>query len=214
MGGFSLIEVLVAMMIIMIAMASLALVLTRAYAAVNGSRQAQQASNLAQDALAQYEALPWTTVSDGLLLTDPTFVGDEGPGENITSGVGGYCFEGLSLVVNSSQPSGCAGTSTTWYNLPLISPCGVAIAPDVSTPTVMSGGSAYLVHERCVLYNGTSFEIAAFPTQVGSTPSAEEVMMTVAVSWGTAPTLDGVATHVTAAAIMSCGTTNGLAGSC
>jgi len=212
-GGMTLVEVMVAIMIMMMAMAALALVLTNAFASVSLSGQQQQAANLAADALAQYEALPLATLGDGLLAADPTLTADEGVGHDVVSGTGGYCYEGLPLVVGASVPTSCAGTSTTWYNLPALATCSASIAPDVAVPTTTSAGTAYLVHQRCVAVDGTHFEVAVFPTEVTGTSLVQEVQLTVAVSWGSATSLGGGDTHVSDSAVLSCGTTAGLSGS-
>jgi type II secretory pathway pseudopilin PulG len=207
--GFTLVEVMVAIMIMMLAIALLGVVLIGAFAAVSGSRQSQQATNLADAVIAQDEALPWTTISDGLISTDTTFTGDEGTGKDIAQGTSGYCFEGLSMVVGGAVPTGCTGTSTTWYNLPLLSSCATSVAPSTTFPVT---ASSYLTHETCVQMNGTNFEIGVFPTEVNGTTPSTEVQITVAVSWGSLKTssITGSDTHVTDSAIITCGTTDGL----
>src|ERR1700730_14632015 len=59
--GFTMIEVMVAATIVMIAVVSLGAVLARSFSSVGFSRQDQQASSLASSVLAQVEALPWQT---------------------------------------------------------------------------------------------------------------------------------------------------------
>jgi prepilin-type N-terminal cleavage/methylation domain-containing protein len=206
--GFTLIEVMVAITVMVLAFAVLGVVLTGALAAVSNSRQSQQATNLADAVIAQDEALPWTTISDGLVSTDTTFTGDEGTSRNIVPGTGGYCFEGLFVVVGGAVPTSCNGTSTTWYPLPSLGLCGTSVAPSTSFPVT---GSSYLAHETCVQMNGTDFEVGIFPTEVsGATPSTE-VQVTVAVSWGSGTTSStGTDTHVSDSAIITCGTTDGL----
>jgi hypothetical protein len=201
---------MIAVMIMMLAIAALGLVMTRAFAAVALGRQSQQATNLADAMIAQVEATAWTTVEDGLLSTDVTFTGDEGLGSNIVPGASGYCFEGLPVIVEGTAGTGCGGTSTTWYNLPAQASCASSVAPNVSSPLLASGGNYYLVHQECVSMNGTNYEIGVYPTQVGSAPPQVTVQVTVAVSWGTGTSSDGTTTHVTESAIFSCGTTYNL----
>lgn len=217
--GLTLIEVMVAVMILMLAIAALALVMTRAFAAVALGRQSQQATNLADAVIAQDEATAWTTIQNGLLSTDTTFLGDEGTANNIVPGASGYCFEGLPVIVDGMAGTGCNGTSTTWYNLAPLASCASSVAPDVSTPVLASGGNYYLLHQECVTMNGTNYEIGVYPTQVGAASPGVTVQVTVAVSWGAATSRNGMSTHVTDSAILSCGTTynltNGLpAGGC
>ncbi len=208
--GLTLIEVMIAVMILMLAIAALGLVMTRAFAAVALGRQSQQATNLADAMIAQVEATAWTTVEDGLLSTDVTFTGDEGLGSNIVPGASGYCFEGLPVIVEGTAGTGCSGTSSTWYNLPVQASCASSVAPNVSSPLLASGGNYYLVHQECVSMNGTNYEIGVYPTQVGSASPQVTVQITVAVSWGTGTSSDGTTTHVSESAIFSCGTTYNL----
>jgi hypothetical protein len=197
------------MTIMMVAMAALALVLTNAFAAVAVSRESQQATGLADAVLAQDEALPWTTIEDGLVSSDPTFSGDEGPSANLVAGSGGYCFEGLALVVGGSVPTGCPAAGA-WYNLPALGLCQSSVQPNGSFPVTSSGGDYYLTHQECVKRNGTSFEIGVYPTQVAGVPIQDEVEVAIVVSWGTATSQGGADTHITDSAILACGTTDGL----
>jgi type II secretory pathway pseudopilin PulG len=214
-AAFTLVEVVVAMMIMMLALATLALVLTRAYASVALSGQSQQASNLGSAVIAEMESLPWAEISNGLSASDATFVGDSGASGNIVSiGGGSYCFEGLPLVVGGAAPSasGCSSASTSWYNLPSLAACENSVAPGASGSFPVYGGG-YLAHQDCVDLNGTHFEVAVYPTGVGGQPLSSEVQVTVAVSWGgtgSTTSKDGTSTHVTDSAILSCGTTDGL----
>lgn len=208
--GLTLIEVMIAVMILMLAMAALGLVMTRAFAAVALGRQSQQATNLADAVIAQDEATAWTTIEDGLLSTDATLTGDEGATSNIVPGASGYCFEGLPVIVEGTAGTGCSGTSSTWYNLPALASCASSVAPNVSNPVLASGGNYYLVHQECVSMNGTNYEIGVYPSQVGSASPSVAVQITVAVSWGTAASSNGTMSHVTESAIFSCGTTYNL----
>jgi type II secretory pathway pseudopilin PulG len=209
-GGLTLVEVVIAMMIMMVAVAALGVVITNAFAAVALSRQSQQATNLANAVLAQDEALAWPTIADGLDSSDPTFTGDAGAGENMVSGNGGYCFEGMPLVVNGTSASSCTGTSTSWYNLPSLGTCQSSVAPGASFPVTTSGGNSYLTHQDCVTLNGTNFEVGVYPTALSGVALTSQVQLTIEVSWGTATSEKGTTTHVSDSAVLTCGTTDGL----
>jgi type II secretory pathway pseudopilin PulG len=209
-AAFSLIEVVIAMAVLMLALAGLAVVITDAFAAVALSRQSQQADYLASAVLAQDEALPWATLSEGLSSSDANFLADEGASHNIVPTSGGYCFEGMSLVVGASAASSCTGTSSTWYNLAPLATCQASVAPTTSFPEVTSGSTSYLAHEQCVDLNGTNFQIGVYPTKVGAEPLTAELQVTVEVSWGSATSQNGTSTHVSDSVVLTCGTTDGL----
>jgi hypothetical protein len=210
-NGLTLVEVVVAMMIMMLAIVTLAAIMTNAFAAVALSRQSQQATNLAGSVLAEDEALPWSTLAYGLLSTDATFVGDRGVVGNIVAGAGGFCFEGMPLVVDGSSTSACGGTSISWYNLPALASCMTSVGPNGAFPAETFGGVSYLAHQECVKMNGTNFEIGVYPTAVsGGIATTSQIRVTIEVSWGMATSDAGSTTHVSDSAVLSCGTTDGL----
>ena len=69
-GGFSLVELLVATTMIMIAMSSMMLVYTRAIAETAGAKQRQVADGLMTKTMEQVRALPYATVANGLNNTN------------------------------------------------------------------------------------------------------------------------------------------------
>lgn len=208
--GFTLIEVMFALMILVLAMTTMALILTRAFAAVATGNFSQQATELADAVIAQDEALPWPTLQDGLDPEDPALPSDS----NITPGTTGYCFEGMGLVVD-----GKAGTCTqpwtgSWANPSAGTTCASSIAPDVAPPVYQdqSGPTPYLNHQQCVQLDGQgqAFEISVYPTAASPSAWPDQLEVTVVVSWGAAGTAGGAATHLTDSAMLSCGTTGGL----
>ena len=120
-NGFSLVEVMVSILIIMLAAVALAAVLTQTVAAVSFSRQSQQASNLAAAALAEVESMPWTT-GTGLPNSGDANYGltstDVASDSNLTTdGAGGYCFEGMHVVVQGVAGAGTCSSSWEWANV-------------------------------------------------------------------------------------------------
>jgi prepilin-type N-terminal cleavage/methylation domain-containing protein len=208
--GFSLVEVMFALMILVLAMATMALILTRAFAAVATGNFSQQATELADSVIAQDEALPWSTLQEGLSSQDPTFSSDSSNG-NITSGSSGYCFEGMDLVVDGN-PGTCSAWTGTWVNPSVGTTCASSIAPDAASPVYQSGSTSYLTHEQCVQLNGQgqTFEISVYPTGNSTSAWPDQLEITVVVSWGSAGTSGGAPTHLTDSAILSCGATGGL----
>ena len=98
--GFTLVEVMVAVLILMMGTVALAGVLTQAVSAVSVSRQSQQASNLAASALAEAESMPWSTSPSSADSNYGLTSSDVSSDSNLTGGgSGGYCFEGMHVVV-------------------------------------------------------------------------------------------------------------------
>ena len=103
--GFSIVEVMVALVVVMLAAVTLALVMTNAVTAVSLGQQSQAASNLAASVAAEAEALPWATLEEGLSGTDPNLVTDEKSGGNVGQATGSgtyYCYEGQPLFVSGA----------------------------------------------------------------------------------------------------------------
>ncbi len=212
-NGFSLIEVMVAMLIIMISAIALAAVLTRTVAAVSMSRQSQQASNLASAALAEVESLPWTTGSGLPNSSDANYglsAADVTSDSNLTSdGSGGYCFEGMHVIVQGVASTGTCSSSWQWANVASSSSCQGSL---VSLPSVVAGTAPLDPHVACVVVNGTQFNISAYPTQVASSAGSVnlEVEFTVVVTWhGTSRTsFNGTDTRI-ADTLIVCGPPSG-----
>jgi Tfp pilus assembly protein PilV len=183
--GFTLIEVMAAVLIIMVAAVALAAVLTQSLAALSLSRQTQQASNLAASIVAEVEALPWSTVSNGLsssASSDSHFSTDGNIGGTASS----YCFEGMPLLVGgvaaaTCPTSGTGSSSQPWSNISASS-CNTSLAATLSSST-----APLIPHEGCVTLNSTQFEISAYPTLYSGTSvssTGAQVEVTVVVTWG------------------------------
>jgi Tfp pilus assembly protein PilX len=198
-NGFTLIEVMVALMVVMLAAVALALVMTNAVTAVSVGRQSQAASNLAVSVVAEAEALPWATLEEGLTSTDPTLVADEKSGGNVGQATGGgnyYCYEGLPLfvtgagnVASASSAPRCpssgqqGGAGWSWHN------------PSWSTGTCYQGLAAEIAavspadvpiasHAICVTENHTNYTVVVYPTVAsGSSYPPTEIQVSVVVTW-------------------------------
>ena len=114
-AGSTLVEVMMAVLILMMATVALAAVLTQAVSAVSFSRQSQQASNLAASVLAQAESMPWSTSPSSADANYGLTTSDVSLDTNLTSdGSGGYCFEGMHVVVQGIVGTGTCGSTWTW----------------------------------------------------------------------------------------------------
>jgi type II secretory pathway pseudopilin PulG len=212
--GFTLVEVMVAVLIIMVGAIALAGVLTRTVAAVSLSRQSQQASNLAASTLAEVEAMPWTTGS-GLPNSGDANYGlsstDVSSDSNLASdGSGGYCFEGMHVVVQGVAGTGACSSTWQWANVKPLQSCQNSL---VLLPSVIAGTAPLSPHLTCVLVNGTEFNIGMYPSQVisgGAGVSVNlEVEFTAVVTWdGSGTSLDGADTRVSDTVIV-CGAPSG-----
>jgi hypothetical protein len=199
---------MIAVAIIMLVLATLAFVVTRAFAAVAKGSFSQEAAELADSVIAQEEALPWGTLGEGLSTNDPGFTADGGSTGNISAGTTGYCFEGMPLVANGSSGTGCS-TTGAWANPALSSSCTSSIEPTSAGFPLYN--TSYLAHQECIQLDGegAKFEASVYPTATSSSSPLLQEEITVVVSWGTG-TDSGQATHVTDSAILGCDATGGL----
>ena len=94
--GFTLIEVIVAGMVILIVMLSVGAVLIGSLGDVAYARQSQGADHLMDQALEQIRALPFTTLEAGLYNADPTVTSDPA--------ISGGSYQGRTLLMSTSQP--------------------------------------------------------------------------------------------------------------
>ncbi|HET9059975.1 MAG TPA: hypothetical protein VFN61_08645 [Acidimicrobiales bacterium] len=218
--GFSIIEVMIAGLIMLIAAVSLGAVMLNATAAVALSQQSQQASELAAGVIAEVEGLSWATVSNGLnnnAASDPYFAGDVNiSGASLAAG--NQCFEGMPLVVTGSVAPSCpAGSSQGGPSYPWQPVSGPTCATALSTTLAISTTAPLVPHLSCVTLagaatGGTTFEIAVYPTLLsGSSVSATgaQIEVTVVVTWGSGSAQPGTGrARVTDTVVVTdCGTT-------
>ena len=94
--GFTLIEVMVAGMVILIVMLSVGVVLIGSLGNVAYARQSQGADHLMDQALEQIRALPFTTLQAGLYNGDSTVTSDPA--------ISGGSYQGRTVLMSTSQP--------------------------------------------------------------------------------------------------------------
>ena len=206
--GFTLVEVMVAVLILMMGTVALAGVLTQAVSAVSVSRQSQQASNLAASALAEAESMPWSTSPSSADSNYGLTSSDVSSDSNLTGGgSGGYCFEGMHVVVQGVVGTGTCSSTWTWNNVSSAQSCQNLL---LLLPSVTSGAAPLYPHVTCVVLNGTKFNLSVYPTQVTSGVSDSlEVQFTAVVTWdGSATSSHGAYTRVSNTAIV-CGAPTG-----
>lgn len=124
--GFSLIEVMVAMLVLVIVMFSLTYVMVNSLADTAYARQRSEATNLANQTIEEIRALPWTTIEQGMTATD--LVGDN----NVTAN----CFEGnpldIASVVVTVTPACTSSSSSSWVDPACLSQTVTATPPAAS----------------------------------------------------------------------------------
>ncbi len=201
-GGLTIVEVMVALSIVMLAAAALAVVLTNGVLAVTLSQQSQTASNLAASIVAEAESLPWSTLEDGLYSSDPTLVADESSGGNVGVAVnpsGDYCYEGMPLFVSSGGESLLASATTApecpsagqgsaewpWQDTSWATgTCYPSLSAELTALSAETPPPPLDPHAVCVTLNHTNFTIAVYPTVALSSPyPPTEVEVSVVVTW-------------------------------
>ncbi len=190
---------MVALVVVMLAAITLALVMTNAVTAVSLGQQSQAASNLAASVVAEAEALPWATLEEGLSRTDASLVADEKSGGNVgqdPSNLTYYCYEGLPLFMTgagnlasvtsapqcpSSNQQG--GSSWAWNN-PAWSTgsCYPGLAAEVAA--VSAADVPLSSHAICVTENHINYTVVTYPTVAPGSPyPPTEIQVSVVVTW-------------------------------
>ncbi len=184
-GGFTVIEVMIACSILLVGILALAAVSMGSVAAVSRSQLSQEASNLAASVVAEAEALPWSTVSQGLSQGSDAYFSTD-------ANIAGGCFEGEPLVVDGSATSSACptGSSPGGPSYPWQAVSGPSCSGSLATAVSASSTLPLVPHQSCVtLPTGTgsaAFEIAAYPTLYSGssvTAAGAGIELTVVVTW-------------------------------
>ncbi len=210
--GFSLIEVVMASVVLMIAVFSLTDVLINSMVQTAYSRQRSEATNLANQTMEEVRALPWTTLEVGMNQPNPTgnsdstFTASADP--NITSGGGSsYCFEGSPIDISSVVPNASctASTSASWQD-----PACLAQAATSSPPVAgaIANPAPISPHQACYLVGSFSFAVDVYITGSTNTmyppagTSSAPLTATVVVTWRH-PYVQGVADNVVTTTVLT-----------
>lgn len=208
--GFTLVELVMAMLVMAIVMGSVGYVLTNSLLDAAYSRQRSVAINLANQTVEEVRALGWVQIEKGMSTSDPTFTTTTDP--NITvhqdsNGANYYCFAGQPLDVNSivgppsGSTSGCA--SSAWADPPCLTGSGVAFptASSLTSPQPLSP------HQSCYAAGGTTYGVDIYISG-GPGPVTPPLTATVVVSWAR-PIRGGLADHIVSTTqLSSCLTVN------
>ena len=190
-NGFSMIDVLMAMLIMVIVMTSLSYVMYNSLTDVAYSRQRSAALTLANQAIEEVRSLPPETIQMGMTGSgasgDPTWSQDPN--------VAGNCFEQQPLDVNGQEATAhCGGTSWTTPTCNTVA-ASAPSASSLQTPAPLSP------HLGCYLVGGKTYGVAVYLT---GNPNALPLTVWAAV-WWTHPIRGGLEDHVvTTTSLSSC----------
>ncbi|MHB1533535.1 MAG: type IV pilus modification PilV family protein [Acidimicrobiales bacterium] len=197
-SGFSIIEVVVATLVLMILLVSLTYVLTGSLTEVAFAEQRLGAVKLANQAISEVQALPVATLEQGMSPSDLQISSDQ----NIQGGtLGGSCFGGQWLIIGATPGgsaalpgSACPSTGAAWHDPSCLTGAGPWSAPSpVANPLqVLVSGTLTYTHQVCYQSGSTTYGVDAYLTQ----PAAGAAYtLTVAVSWSR-PFVAGLSDHI------------------
>lgn len=196
--GFSLVEVMIAMLVLVTVMFSLTYVLVNSLADTAYARQRSQATNLANQIIEQVRALPWSTIEQGMSATDILTSGDA----NVT----GNCFEGSPLDLSTGilgagavGSQSCTAGTSAWQDPSCLSQA-VSSLPAPPQPPVSSGmvPAPISPHQACYQVGTLAYAVDVYITGTsGSVYPASSLPLTatVVVTWAHA-LRHGLSDHV------------------
>gem|GEM_PF-3373646 len=222
--GLTIVEVTVALLVVMLAAVALAMVLSNGVLAVSLSQQSQTASNIAESVVAQAEALPWSTLEEGLSSSDTNLALDEGPGGNVGPAASGnyYCYEGMPLFIGTGGGESPLASATTAPQCPTVptaqggpgwpwqdvnwsaGPCYQGLGAEIvaaAQPDVPLAS-----HAVCVEVNHTRFIVVVYPTVAPISASSyppTAVEVSVVVTWSNGTSTVSGRTRVTNSVVLT-----------
>lgn len=226
--GFSLLEVMIAMLVLVTAIFSLTYVLVNSLADTAYARQRVTATNLANQTLEEVRALPWSVIEGGMSATELAANGTQcglaqsSCDPNLASvtvtvdGVPGtgYCFEGYpvdvglvggSTVTGSSTDCANSGSaaSTAWSDPDCLSESSSQLSAPPSA-TSLSSPAPIFPHQACYTVGSLTYAVDVYLTGVsGATyPGSQPLTATVVVTWGR-PLRHNLSDHVVSTTVLS-----------
>lgn len=178
-GGFSVIDLVMAMVVMTIVMTSLTYVMYSSLTDVAYSRQRSAALGLANQAIEEVRALPAATIENGMTgSSDATWSGDPN--------VAGNCFEQQPLDVNGAKAA-TSCPATTWTT----PTCGTVNSGAPSAASLQSP-APLAPHLACYSVDGRTFGVGVYLTG-----DPKSLPLTVwAVVWWTRAVRNGLQDHV------------------
>jgi len=207
--GFTIIELVIAMMIMAVVMFSLTLVLVNSLVDTAYNRQRNEAINLANQTVEEVRALGWSTIQQGMSPSDTTLTATADPNLYNPTGTTTYCFEDQPLdetTTVSGQSEGSIGSQTACAPVAWGDPACLKNGPAPALPSASSLTSPAPIspHQQCYTVGGQVYGIDVYLTGGPGTPAAPPLTATVVVSWAH-PIRGGLSDHiVTTTQISSC----------
>jgi len=201
--GLSLIEVVMASVILMIAVFSLTDVLINSMVQTAYSRQQSEATNLANQTMEEVRALPWATMQAGMNPgdnLDATFSPTVDPNISSASGGSGYCFEGSPIDVASVVSNSGCPSATSWQDPTCLAQDATASPPGAGT---IASPAPISPHQACYLVGSFSYGVDVYITgTTGESSPLTELTATVVVTWRQ-PYVHGVADDVVTSTVLT-----------
>jgi Tfp pilus assembly protein PilV len=196
--GFTLIELVIATLVLIIAVLSLTTVLVNSLTDSTYARQRLAASNLANQTVEEIRALPWADIDLGMSSSDISGSGD--------ANISGNCFEGQPLDVGGTVTgSACALGSTTFTKASCLSASPLSSPPSASSlGTTQVGSVTYYApidpHQACYQVGTYKFGVDVYITgatgeSYTSGTNTVPLTATVVVSWAQ-PLRGGLSTYI------------------
>jgi prepilin-type N-terminal cleavage/methylation domain-containing protein len=183
-GGFTLIELMVAIGVILVALLVTALTAIQPFSNISLARQRQSANGVAQQAMEELRALPTSYIANGLSTSDPTISGDSNISQSCPGSMGSNAW-----CITYPQGGGTEMMVKGALSYSAVTP----LVPHETTQVV--GPTTYTVDTYVTNYcpGGASGSTQAPCTNYVSTVGAYQ--LTVYVTWA-APEVHGVANQV------------------
>lgn len=177
-GGFSLIELMFALGIILVALFAMAYMITVSLSNVAFARQRDGANSLANQTMEQIRALPFTTIQAGLDNTDLTNTTD-------------------SNILKPGQ-GGCPAGSYCYKVVPSVAQCPAGVpAYGERIPHGTNANITPLVpHQFTQVVGPTTYTISVYDSYLCDIQTTNTFRVTVVVSWAKAQ-IQGLSTQVT-----------------
>ena len=136
-GGFTLVELVIAMGVILATLTTMVATTVSAFSAIGVAKQRQVCTGLADEIVEQVRGLPFATLTRGLGLSDLQAGGDSAITSSVVSGVTTYYYKGEPVPTGSN-------------------PTTVPLVPHTVTKTVTTGTSkTYTIRNYLTYYRGS-----------------------------------------------------------
>lgn len=206
-SGFTLVEVMMAMLVMAIVVFALTMVLVNSLTDISYNAQRNEAINIANQTIEEVRALGWTTIQQGTLSSDPTLTSKQDPNLYISSST--YCFEGQPLDVSGAIGAQSNCQAVAYADPACLTSTGASAMP---TASALASPQPLSPHQQCFQVGGKTYGVDVYltggstnnPTGGAAAPAAAPLTLTVVVSWAR-PIRGGLSDHiVTTTELSSC----------